>query len=78
MSTVHTVEEFVALVRDELGLPVKVADLDRSLDTVDGWDSVLLLSLCTALERATGRQLSLPEVLEANTLADIYAVAVGR
>ncbi|MEV4847809.1 phosphopantetheine-binding protein [Micromonospora matsumotoense] len=78
MSTLRTVEDFVALIRDELGLPVAVADLDNSLDVVAGWDSVHLLTLCTALERATGRQVSLPDVLAADSLAGIYAAAVGR
>lgn len=77
MSTGHTVEDFVTLVRDELGLPVEAADLDRSLDSVAGWDSVHLLTLCSALERATGRQVSLPAVLEADSLAGVYAAVMG-
>jgi acyl carrier protein len=77
VSTLHTVEQFVELVRDELGLPVEAADLDRGLDAVAGWDSVHLLTLCTALERATGRQVSLPAVLGADSLAGIYAAVVG-
>ncbi|OWV01459.1 acyl carrier protein [Micromonospora wenchangensis] len=74
----RTVDDFVTLIRDELGLPVAVADLDSSLDVVAGWDSVHLLTLCTALERATGRPVSLPDVLAADSLAGIYAAAVGR
>lgn len=72
-----TVEDFVALVRNELGLPVQAADLDRRLDTVAGWDSVHLLTLCSALERATGRRISLPDVLEADSLAGVYAAVTG-
>ena len=77
MTTGPTVDDFVALVRDELGLPVQTADLDRSLDTVAGWDSVHLLTLCSALERATGRRISLPDVLEADSLAGVYAAVTG-
>lgn len=73
----NTIEDFAALVRDELGLPVETEDLASDLDTVVGWDSVHLLSLCTILERVTGKPISLPAVLEAPNLAGIYAVAVG-
>lgn len=71
-----SVGDFVAIVRDDLGLPVTEEDIGLALDRVAGWDSVHLLSLCTILERATGRPLSLPDVLQAPTLARIYALAV--
>ena len=73
----NTIDDFVALVRDELGLPVTHEDVGRELDQVPGWDSVHLLSLLTLLERATGRAISLPEVLEAPSLNHIYCLAVG-
>jgi acyl carrier protein len=71
------IDDFVALVRDELGLPVTAADAGRSFDELPGWDSVHLLWLLTTLERETGRQLSLPDVLEAGSLAQIHALAVA-
>ncbi|MGW0604775.1 acyl carrier protein [Streptomyces sp. NPDC002640] len=74
----HTIDDFVALLRDELGLPLGVDDIGRSFDQVEGWDSVHLLTLLTALERATGRRISLPDALEAPSLEHLYAVAVGR
>ena len=67
-------EDFAALVRDEIGIPVTVHDLDRGFDELKGWDSVHLLSLVTALERASGRAVGLPEVLEAASLRGIYAL----
>ena len=72
-----TIEDFVGLVQDELGLEVSVADLARSLDEVPGWDSLHLLALATVLERRTGRRIGLPDLLEAGSLHGIYAVAVG-
>jgi acyl carrier protein len=75
---VISVNEFVTLIRDELGLPVTDGDIGLELDRVAGWDSVHLLSLCTILERTTGNPLSLPDVLEAPTLARIYTLAVGE
>jgi acyl carrier protein len=70
-----TIDDFVALVRDELGLDIDRADVARDLDELPGWDSLQLLTLATALERSTGRAIVLPDILEATSLADIYAVA---
>ncbi|HEX2312225.1 MAG TPA: acyl carrier protein [Thermomonospora sp.] len=74
----NTVEDFVALVRDELGLPVTVETIGLGFDQLDGWDSVHLLALLTALERETGRRISLPDVLEAPSLEHVYGLAVAR
>jgi acyl carrier protein len=74
---VNTLDDFMTLVRDELGLPVTAEDAGRDLDQVAGWDSMYLLSLLAALERRTGRSLSLPELLDASSLADIYALAAA-
>ena len=72
------IEEFVDIVRDEIGLPVTVEDLGRDFDQVTGWDSVYLLNLLIVLERHTGRRISLPDVLDATSLRDLYTVVVGR
>lgn len=73
---VISISDFVTLLRDDLGLALTDQDIGLELDLVAGWDSVHLLSLCTILERRTGRSLSLPDVLEAPTLERIYALAV--
>lgn len=72
-----SIDDFVALVSDELGLPVTVADADRSFDELPGWDSVHLLWLLTTLERETGRQISLPDLLAAKSLEQVHALAVS-
>ncbi|MCM3922995.1 acyl carrier protein [Frankia sp. AiPs1] len=72
----RTVEDFVTLLRDELALPVTADDLGRDLDTVESWDSVHLLALCTILERETGRSLPFAAVLEAPSLDAVYRLAV--
>lgn len=72
-----TVDDFVTLLRDELALPVTADDLGRELDSVESWDSVHLLALCTVLERETGRSLPLADVLEAASLKDVYLLAVA-
>ena len=72
-----TLDEFVLLARDELGLPIGPDDAARPFDDLAGWDSVYLLSLVTLVERRTGREVSLPAVLEARSLAQVHAVATA-
>ncbi len=72
-----TIEDFVTVVREELGLEITADDVGRSLDELAGWDSVHLLTLAVCLERKTGRAVVLPDLLEAASLADIYAAAGG-
>lgn len=72
-----TIDEFLTLVRDEIGLEVGPEHTNVPLDQVPGWDSMHLLTLLTVLERRTGRPISLPQVLEAGSLHRIHEVAVG-
>lgn len=71
-----TIDDFLVLLQDDLGLPVTRTDVGAGLDQVPGWDSVHLLSLLTVLERTTGRSLPLADALEAECLEDIYRLAV--
>ncbi len=70
-------DEFLALLRDELALPVTSDDLGRDLDSIEAWDSVHLLTLCTLLERETGRPLPFADVLEAPNLATVLRLATA-
>lgn len=72
----NSIDDLVALVRDELGLKVSVADATQSFDKLEGWDSVHLIWLVTVLERETGRLVALPALLNAGSLQDLYEVAV--
>ena len=74
----NTIDDFVCLVRDEVGLLVSVDDVRVGLDEIPGWDSMHLLYLLTALERTTGRRISMPDMLSASSLAQIYELAGGR
>jgi acyl carrier protein len=74
---VNTIDDFMTLVRDEIGLPVTTDDAYRGFDDVPGWDSMHLLTLLVLLERRTGRQIAMPDVLTAASLQDIYALAVA-
>ncbi|MEU8346319.1 phosphopantetheine-binding protein [Spirillospora sp. NPDC048832] len=71
-----SIDDFLELVRAELGLEVTAADAARSLDEVEGWDSLLLLTLAVSLESATGRRVRLPDLLEASSLEGIFEAAV--
>ncbi|MFE2428506.1 acyl carrier protein [Streptomyces sp. NPDC059373] len=68
-------EEFIALIRDDLGLPVTVEDAGRRLHDLPGWDSIHLLRLVTVLEDRTGRSISVIDLLEAPSLESIYDLA---
>ena len=68
----NDIDDFIALLRDEFGLQLTRADTELSFDALPGWDSVHLLQLLTLLEQTTGKSISLPEVLEASTLAHVY------
>ena len=72
------IEDFVALLRDELGLDVTADDIGKGLDELPDWDSAHLLWLLTALEAGTGTALSLPELIAAGSLKEIYELVVGR
>ncbi|MFD7921934.1 acyl carrier protein [Streptomyces sp. NPDC059740] len=72
-----TIDDFVTLVRDEIGLPVTAEHLDTAFDGVPDWDSLHLLRLVAVLERETGRTLSFPDVLEATDLNSLYRLAVA-
>lgn len=73
-----TLDDYVVVIRDSLGLPVTDEVVREDFDRVPGWDSVQLLALVTVLERETGRRVSLPDALKARTLKDIYDIAVAE
>lgn len=74
----NSIDDFVALIRDELSLPLTAQDVGLGLDQVPGWDSLQLLGLLTALEDATGRRISMPAALEASSLGQIYDLAMAE
>lgn len=72
----NSLDEFAELISDHIGIPVTGDDLRRNVDEIPGWDSLHVMWLLTVLERETGRRLSLPDVIEAPTLAHVYELAV--
>ncbi len=74
----NTIDDFLDLLRDEMGLEVTRQDAAGRLDQVAGWDSVHLLTLLALVERRTGRSVPLADVLEAGSLQELYSLAVPR
>lgn len=72
-----TTTDFTRLLDEELGLELTEADLGVDFDNLGEWDSVYLLRLIGALERATGRPLPVEELLQARTLGAIRELAVS-
>jgi acyl carrier protein len=73
----ETISDFMALVHDELGLPVTIEDATRNWDEISGWDSMYMLWLVTILEQKTGRRISVIDVLEAPNLKYVFNLVSG-
>jgi acyl carrier protein len=74
MSSLDGIDDFLGVVRAELGLDVHAADVDTELVNIPDWDSVYLLRLVTLLEEHAGRRVSVRAVLEARSLGQIHAL----
>ncbi|WP_231607903.1 acyl carrier protein [Streptacidiphilus albus] len=74
---IATPEDYVVLLRDATGLDLDLPALESDFDSLPGWDSLHLLKLVSALERATGQRIPVGRVLEARSLEQIRRVAVG-
>jgi acyl carrier protein len=71
------IDDFITLVRDEIGLPVTRENVGAHFDELAEWDSVHLLTLLTAVERETRHPVSLPRMMEATSLEQIYQLATA-
>ncbi|MCX5208629.1 phosphopantetheine-binding protein [Kitasatospora sp. NBC_00240] len=78
MSDTDGLRELITVAGDELGLDIAPQDATVDFDELPGWDSLHLLTLLTALERVTGRRLSLPDLLEARTIAEVFEIASAQ
>ncbi|MEU6672648.1 acyl carrier protein [Streptomyces sp. NPDC046925] len=75
-ASTFTVDAFTRLVRDEIGIPLEPEHVTADFDELPDWDSLYLLKLVTALERATGHGVPVGRILEARSLKEIYDLAV--
>ncbi|WP_232248631.1 acyl carrier protein [Streptacidiphilus rugosus] len=74
---ISTADDYLTLVREATGLDLDAEALHRDFDALPGWDSLHLLKLVSALERATGTRVPVGRVLEARSLDQIRQVAVA-
>lgn len=74
----NSLDDLVAILRDEIGIPVTVDDARRDLAELPGWDSIHLLRLLTILQETTGTEISLAEVLEASSLEHLHKIVADR
>jgi acyl carrier protein len=74
----NSLEDFVTILQDDLGLNITVADVGKDLDQVPGWDSAHLLQLMSTLEQETGHSVALPDLLSATSLKEMYERATGN
>ncbi|HEY3717332.1 MAG TPA: phosphopantetheine-binding protein [Jatrophihabitantaceae bacterium] len=73
----NDVEDFVVLLREEVGLPIERSQLTTDLDNVPAWDSLLLLKLVVALERETGRRMPVGRLMAMRSLQDMYELVAA-
>lgn len=71
----NSIEDFVGILQDDLGMSVKLEDVGKDLDQIAEWDSAHLLQLMSLLEKETGRPVALPDLLSASSLAEMYELA---
>jgi acyl carrier protein len=76
-TAVLSLDDFILLVRDEIGLDIEPGQVAVDFDELPDWDSLYLLKLVTALELATGRKVPVGKVLEARSLGAIHDVVVA-
>jgi len=75
-TSTFTLDDFILLIREEIGMPLEAEQVAADFDELPDWDSLYLLKLVTALEVATGHSVPVGKVLEARSLKGIYDLAV--
>jgi hypothetical protein len=66
-------DDFIRIVRD-LRLPMANPDLENDFDQAISWRSLHLVRLFVAMQKATGRRVSVARLFEERTLSGIYGV----
>ncbi|KIH99209.1 hypothetical protein LP52_08770 [Streptomonospora alba] len=69
--------ELLRIIDTELALPLAPEHLDVEFDRLEGWDSVHMVRLISAVERATGRQVDVSAALESRNLAEFLTLAAA-
>ncbi|WP_434597769.1 phosphopantetheine-binding protein [Streptomyces sp. A5-4] len=72
-----TLDDFTRLLADDLDLELAPGQVTADFDELPDWDSLHLLKLVTALERAIGSPVPVGKVFETRSLKEIYDLAVA-
>lgn len=72
----NSLEDFVTILQEEIGLGIKMEDVGKDLDQIPEWDSAHLLQLMSILEGEMGCPVALPDLLKASSLAEMYELAM--
>jgi acyl carrier protein len=66
-------DDFIRIVR-QLRLPMADPDLENAFDQEIAWRSLHLVRLFVAMQKATGRKVSVARLFEERTLSGVYRV----
>lgn len=69
-------DDFIALISDEIGIAVTRENVGAPFDELPKWDSVLMLALLVLLERETQHRIAVPDALQSRSLLELYQMAV--
>lgn len=72
----NSLEDFVTILQDDIGLGIEMDDVGKDLDQIPDWDSAHLLQLMSVLESEMGCPIALPDLLRASSLAEMYELAM--
>jgi acyl carrier protein len=68
----NSVIDLVDLIQDVLELPITEEDINTNFDDLGGWDSLHLLRLITSIESQIGKRVSVPAMMKARNIREIY------
>lgn len=72
------IEDFCDLVRNETGLDVDIRMVSASFDSIEGWSSIMILMVANGFQRETGSRPSLPKMLKAGSLQELWLAAISE
>lgn len=69
-----TEADFIAVVRDQLRLPLANPDLEHDFDQEVNWRSIHLVRLFVEMQQRTGQRVAVARLFEERTARGIYAL----
>ncbi|BGE53225.1 acyl carrier protein [Klebsiella pneumoniae] len=72
------IEDFCNLVSNETGLDIDIGVISASFDSIEGWSSIMILMIANGFQRETGKKPSLPKLLKAGSLQELWVAATSE